>query len=452
MANRTGRPRHPGLPAALVLGTLLLGMAACSNDEPTDPGGGDATPGAYALAGWIGGDMAPGGFALAISRLAPGATSAMEATVTLNGQPVPLRANGSTPAAASYAIATFDYDAGETCTILASIGGRTAACSFTLPPYPLLTLMAPPDAFEFQPGDSIALAWAYDGGAPDSIHIAATDDAGRPHMPTVAIAGADTSYAIPGALTADWADEGAIRITVDEGAARCPFTGTIAAAGSVVTTAGSGDSVAVHPNEDPPESTWTLTIVLDDSALDADGVSTTTARVSIADGSMNPAPQNTPVTFSCDPPGAVVFDPATAYTDNGAAASAVTSGTTPGDVEITASALGASERVVLTLGSIMRVTVGSGGFPQIDWDPPRPMFSLLVRRTGGIGTLEWSLVPLSSSSITPPLTYGTVPPGVNQIFPFLGAPAALTAGTSYQIVLIDSGAETTLYTFTHAGN
>jgi hypothetical protein len=336
---------------ALVLGALLLGISGCSNDKPTDADGNDdAIPGVYALAGWIGGDMAPGGFRLAVSRLEPEAISAMEADVTLNGQPVPLRPDGSTPAGAHYALATLDYEAGETCTILASIGGRTAACSFTGPAYPPLTLTAPPDAFEFHPGDSIALAWIYAGGAPDSIHIAATGDDAHPVMDTLAIAGADTSYTIPGALTANWADAGEILITVDEGKARFPFTGTLAAAGSEVMTAGRGDSVGVHP------------------------------------------------------------------------------------------------------GSGVRVTVGSGGLPQIDWDPALPMFALLVRQTGGFGTLRWWLAPPPSGSITPPVTYGTVPPGVFQIFPLSGAPAALTAGTSYQIVLIDAGADTTLYTFTHAGD
>jgi hypothetical protein len=453
MANHTGRPRHPGLRAALILGACVLGMAGCSNDKPTGSDGDDDTiPGAYALAGWIGGDMAPGGFMLAVSRLEPEATSALEATVTLNGQPVPLLAGGSTPDGASYALETLDYTAGETYAIRASLGGRTAACTLTGPAYPRLTLTAPPEAFEFQPGDSIALAWIYDGGPPDSIHIAATDAAGRPLMSPVTIAGADTSRAIPGALTAGWADEGVIHITVDEGEARFPFTGDLAAAGSEVTAAGRADSVDVHPDATPPDTIWTLTLVLDDSALDADGVSTTTARVSIADQSLKPAPQNTPVVFSCDPPGSVVFDPATAYLDGGATVSVVTAGTTPGSVEITASALGASERVALTLESLVRITVGSGDYPQIDWDPPRPAFSLSVRRTGGIGTLEWSIMPMSSSNIPPPVTYGTIPPGVIQVYPLAGAPAALTAGTTYQIVLIDAGGHTTQYTFTHAGD
>lgn len=80
------------------------------------------------------------------------------------------------------------------------------------------------------------------------------------------------------------------------------------------------------------------------------------------------------------------------------------------------------------------------------------MFMLLVRQTSGLGMLRWWLAPMPSGSIAPPVTYGTTPAGVFQIFPLSGAPAALTAGTSYQIVLVDSEADTTLYTFTHAGD
>lgn len=459
MADRMHCGRLYSILAFVTLVGLMAMVAGCGGDKSTNSNGDDdddlPTVADYLLLGYIGGDVAENAFGLYISRLEPTATSAMAADVTINGQDVSLVPLG-TPEDAVYVLGNLAYESGETYTVLVSIGSRTSTCSFAGPAYPVLEFTAPNDNAEFVPGEPLELTWEYtSAGTPPRINIMAAGEGEDPLLQTT-VGGSNTSYMIPGTVTAQWANEPSVLLSIDEGSDIFPFTGALSGEASYVTTTGWGDALMVVPGDgDEPEPTWIVYLDLGTSALEADGASTTTAYITIEDGLGDPCPDNTQVTLTCDPAGAVTFDPVTASTSDGEATSVITAGTTAGDVEITAGALGESAQAWLELGQApveIVVTVGSGGHPQISWTPATPMTTITLRQQGG-ALSEWSIVRTLTEVLTPPITYGTVPTGAMQVYPPLNAPpAALAAGTTFQLLLTDAAAITTVYTWTHAGD
>jgi len=440
-------------PAVRLLARLLLAgllLAGCSDDKPTDTGGnGDPALGKYLLLGYFGGDVAPGGFGLYISRLDPSLTSAMEAEVTLDGEEVTLRPLLSTPTDAFYSILTLDYQAGETYTILASVGSRTAVCSFTGPSYPLLTMTAPPHESEFSPGDPLQLAWTYDAGAPEQVHIEAIGDEDTAVMTPVTLPGSATSYAIPGTVTEAWADQTSVLLTVDEGEHFFPFSGTLVGEGSGVATIGWGDAAIVTPGSGA--TACQLAALPSADQLAADGASTLTIDCALTAPGGDCA-DGTPIAFSCTPEGAVAFAPQTAYSSGGLAATVVTAGTSAGSVVLHCQAPDSRVDIPITLTQRVTIMVGAGSHPQIAWDPAEPMFTLLVSAAGALPTPRWGIAAITIGQITSPVTYGTVPGGTVQSYPLFGAPpAGLQAGATYRIWLVGADADTTSLTFTHGG-
>lgn len=441
----------------LLGGLLSIGLAVallgCSDDGTTDAGDDDPPVFMdYLLLGYLGGDVAPQGFGLQITRLDPGDLSAMAADVTLNGDEVPLVALGSSPSEATYATLAADYQAGETYTIIVSIGSRTSVCTFTGLAYPVLTLTSPAEGHEFFPTEPIQLAWEYDGGAPAHVYVEAIGDDDEVLLGPLMLAGETTSYTIPGSLTAGWGGQSQILITVDEGEALFPFTGDLAGEGSGVTTVGWGDAAIVTPGEGDPACT--IEIALGAEELPADGESEFELTCTLGTAGGGTCPDGTTVSFSCEPEGAVSFDPEVASSASNLATTTVTAGTSPGEVTLRAElADGTRAEAALTLAQAFTFTIGSGAYPTIEWSPALPMFSLTVGEAGDVFTLlTWQITATAIGQITPPVTYGTVPAGATQFIPIGGSPpSGLAAGTSYRIILIDSHANTVTYRFTHGG-
>ena len=88
-------------------------------------------------------------------------------------------------------------------------------------------------------------------------------------------------------------------------------------------------------------------------------------------------------------------------------------------------------------GSV-EVTVTTGASVQFDWEPACAVAALIVEQeasdrwligtASGLGTL---ILELSENLITPPVTYGVTPSGVDEIQP----PETLVAGVTYELIL-----------------
>ena len=75
------------------------------------------------------------------------------------------------------------------------------------------------------------------------------------------------------------------------------------------------------------------------------------------------------------------------------------------------------------------VAVGLGRTITFSWSPACSLFLLLVENNSGGD--QWSIITDSTNAITPPVTYGVVPPGATADFP----PATLVSGTSYVVIV-----------------
>jgi len=437
---------------ALLLAALL--GAGCSGGSSTNPGDGDDNPlgtGQYELLGYFGGDVAPGGFGLYVTRLDPACASAKGAQVELNGAEVGLREVVSTDEDAFYSILSLEYESGIQYQIDVGLGDRSAACAFTGLAYPQVTITAPESDATFVPGESIEVTWSYDEGTPSAIYVAAGQDA-DPMAVSVELPGTTTSYTIPGSITSTWTDQNdAVLITVDEGEAFYPFTGDLAGVGSGVATVGWGDAALVYAGEPEPEVEWTVTVTLSSSVLPADGASNTLVDVYITDDQGRPPSSTEAVTFSLNPSSRASLLQTECACQGGYAWNYVTAGQEAGTVEVSASFDGDSGQATLTLQeAIHTITVGSGGYPTIDWDPDLPIYGLLIHETHGMLAIKWTIAASGLAGFAPPVTYGTKPSGTTQVYPLLNAaPAALEAGTSYRIGLVDAQMDTTYHTFTH---
>ncbi len=440
--------RLRALATLLSLTAVLWGCS--SGDKSTGTGGDpDDVTLPYLLEGYFSGTVVEGGFGIWVGRLDPQFPSSRECQITMNGEALTLLPGVSDDDDALFALVNHEYEPNVQYTISASLGGRTSTCSFMGPEYPWIDITTPSGDGYFTPGAPVELVWAYDRGTPQQIYVRVTADGGEEDIALVEqeLAGATTSYTVAGLLTAAWSPYDQVLVTVDGGEDAWPFTGDLAVASSAVYTVCSGDAAELVQGEEPVV-TWQVTVVLDDAALDADGVSTTPVRARVEDEGLAACPDGTPVTFRAEPSGYVTLDPTVATTAGGEATTLLTAGTSApagGVVTVYAAALEAEGSAGLTMNETSQVTVGPGATPTIDWTPAEPMVALFVRQSGlVIGNLRWSITGYFSG----PVTYGTTPGSAVQTYPLLGqGPVALVTGTAYSIVLVDAAADTTTYEF-----
>jgi hypothetical protein len=432
---------------------MALIWGCSSGDKTTGSGGNGDEPssGRYVLEGWFGGAVVEGSFGMWVGRIDSTDASAQDCHVTINDSSLTAWALLSDDADAFFSLLAYDYVPNQQYTIRASLAGKIATCSFTGPEYPWITITSP-TGDSFAPGEEIQLVWEYDPGTPENVYVTASAQIDQEEVILLEqeLNGSHTSYTISEGTTENWGSYDDILITVDGGEDAWPFTGDLAAIGSTVFTALPGDAIILYPGGSQPETTWYITVTLDDYWLDADGQSTTSITATLEDEFLDPCDDGTLVTFWAEPGGYVTIDPATAQTTGGEAVTTLTVGTTApesGDpIEIHAAALGDSAYAGLTLDAIIRITVGTGQNPEIGWTPGDTMMALLVRQAGiEIGNLRWSI----AGYLGPPVTYGTTPGTAGQVYPpLMGAPDPLETGVDYRILLVNTVGDTTSYEFT----
>jgi hypothetical protein len=76
------------------------------------------------------------------------------------------------------------------------------------------------------------------------------------------------------------------------------------------------------------------------------------------------------------------------------------------------------------------ISVSTGTTPTFNWSPSVSLFLLLVELDSS-GADQWSVISDSTNAISPPVTYGVVPPGARQPH----SPNALTLGVAYKVIL-----------------
>lgn len=434
------------IPALTIL--VVLCSAGCSSDSSTKSDDDGDGHGLYLITAYVGNALVPGGSISAnVNRLDAADASAKECVITVNGTTVPLLPLASTDSNAVFTRLNFGYQAGTTYTVVATIAGRSATCSFVAPPYVWPTIDSPADGSGYETGQPIALSWSFEGDAPDQVQVEASGD-GDDILYEQALPGSTLSHTIPGSATANWTDDDLL-VTVDFGERVWPFTGELAAPGSVAGTVLPGDAIILNHDDTPEDAYWTVTVQAESASLAADGASTTRIDVVVQDQTGGAPPDGTPVVFSVEPAGMATVDPVSATILGGTTYTTIQAGLQSGTVEVIAAALGETGMASLSLTATLQVTVGTGSYPLISWSPPDPMLGLVVRQDGvQIGNLRWSLVPSGISGFGSPVVYGTTPAGAQQIYPFTGAPQGLTIGASHRLGLVDALGDTTFVTFT----
>ncbi len=432
--------------ALLSATAALMLLQACSKDE-SSPGDSNIQPpqGLYLLSGEFGGRSAPGGFGLFITPLDTASAPASDFHVTVDSMPLVRSEQADTSAVEFFSITPFLCQPDSVYEITAALGDGSATCSFIAPDFPRAIFSSPADSFRYTPGLPITLIWTYAGGTPDDVekvYVEARSSRGEQAPVIATLFGAATVYQISGTESAAWEGAESLCVRIELATRATPFSDELASGESGVSAIGAGDTLCLKPT--PPEPQWNVTLALDHASLPADGLSRTTAHVTVADQFGTPPPDTTVVTFRGEPAGLVSFDPASVQTTAGAASVWVNADTTAGEVRVSAFALGDSAQATLTLRLTHRISVGAGATPEIRWDPPDAMIRLRVRDAG----LPFSIWDIAGQ-LTPPVTHGTVPSGALQIYPLLGLPAAsLETGVTYRILLTDSHGEVIMKEFT----
>lgn len=441
------------------LAAILIFFFGCSSDSDGNGGGGgtgDAQK--YLIEAYIGSaEWGINSLAVYVGRLNSTDPSAKEAQITFNGTQIPLRSLVSTDDDAVYVSTNCGWSPSTNYTLNISLAGKTATCSFTSPAAYDVNITSPADFSTFVPGQPLNVVWQYSGGNPEWVEFSVEGDTILLLCDT--LNGSTTNYNFPGSVTSGWASYSSIDITVNLGEYFWPITGTLASVGSFVSAILPASDVELYPEGgDTTDTThhdtvWTVSVSLGDYFLYADGSNHTTVTARVFDQSLRPCPDGTPVTFSSQPVGRVTISPTVVNTIGGIASATVTAGTTPGDVNIIATCLGSSGYESLSLQQVVNITisVGQGPYPQISWTPAdQPMYGIAIRKTGiGIGNMRWIIAgPLHS-----PVTYGTTPEGVTQIYPAGGArPDSFAIGSSYIIGVVYSTGDTAFYTHTRTSN
>jgi len=452
MPSRDFRLRAALLPLAVLLAAVLAaGMFGCSGDKSTNSGTPpDDTSGRYLITGTFQNLLVQDGtIEVFVTRIESGDASAKNATVTLNGTTVPMRALLSTDETSIYAMEGFDYKANQSYTVSVTMSGKSSSCTFTAPVSDPPVITAPADNSLFVPGQPLTVSWEYDGdnGDPDQVFLrAAPVEDEEDNYYEEELAGSTTSRTIPGTETATWIDT-EVLLTVDLGEKAWPFSGDLQTVGSGMATVLPGDALIVRNSQGPSGGSYSLQTVVYPPTIEADGASTAELTVSIFDQSTSdPCPDGTALTIVAEPAALVTLNPQAATTAGGTGSVTITAGTTTGIVTLTVTApaldheLQGSATLVLTepSGPGYQIVVGTGAHPNISWTPADGMAALLITEAElGVENAGWSISRklIGGSWIVPPLTYGTVPSGATQLVPPEGSPIALTPGTSYKVWL-----------------
>jgi len=426
---------------------FLVGLACdCgTNDDTNGNGNGDPPIGTgdYFLSANIGNlTFSDGSFQLEVCRLDSSiSTGANEATVTLNGESVPLLTGNVEDAV--FLKNHIGFEADKAYTVVVTLATQSATCNLTVGESWGTEISSPADDSPWTPGDAINITWTYvDGAAPDSVEVVVDDevDESDEYDYVVYLSGSSTSHTVPGSATSDL--EGMLWVRV------CPltdiwwFTGDLQATGSFVTQVYACDAITlIEADSSGPGS---IEVYAYPAAIPADGATTSDITAYVYDAIGGYVPDGTTVNFATD---RGTLSSPTATTLYGEATVSLTSTTTPGTATVTATCGELCDDATVEFEEIIDVViaVGAGDFPSISWTPSSEVAYAL--NVGAIGVVipKWSIG--SILGFNSPVTFGTVPSGATQAIPMAGSPAALVNGTEYRISLVTAGDDTTFYTF-----
>lgn len=428
--------------AFIVVSACDCGTNGDENNNNNNNGNGDpAGTGNYLLSGNIGDLLfVDGSFQLEVCRLDSSLTTGSdEATVTLNGESVPMISGNEEDAV--FVKNNIGFEPDKDYTVVVTLGSLSSTCNLTVSETWGLEVTSPSDGSGWTPGDPVTVMWSYTGGMPDSIEIMADDEVDSEEWDYYAVVhGSSTSHTIPGSATEDL--EGALWIDV------CPltdvwwFTGDLHATGSFVVQVYACDAITL--NESGSTSPGDLFLSAHPMAIPADGSSSSIVTAYVTDSMGVAVPDDTPVSFSTS---LGSIDPAVAYTSYGEAAATLTSATSPGTAVVVATCGELADTINVEFEEVVdvEISVGPGEFPSISWTPSSEQAYAL--NVGAIGVVipKWTIV--SAVGFSTPVTYGAVPSGATQTVPMAGSPDGLESGTEYRISLITAGDDTTFYTF-----
>ncbi|MCK4412443.1 MAG: right-handed parallel beta-helix repeat-containing protein [Candidatus Eisenbacteria sp.] len=237
----------------VAIATLLAALAGCSDDGTTRPGGQTPETAPYTIQAWFGGPNARTGFEVAIARADSADTSAMAATVTLNGTPIELQASASTDDDALYMRRFLGYGAGTDYLLVVSLADSSDTCAFSAPALPGMTITAPGDGDEFTPGHPIAVTWTYAGDSPDSVYLELVSTGMITPVPDwVALPGSTTAYSIPASTTTDWEENADLFLILYRGGHLGTFRGHLASARSYTAASIFGPDLSLWPGAPLP--------------------------------------------------------------------------------------------------------------------------------------------------------------------------------------------------------
>ena len=438
------------LGAFAALGLMQIG---CSSDKSSNPGDTAGVGQGYLILGSfqsLYSDQAS--LEVVVTRWDSGDPAANAATVSFDGQNVPMRSLFSNAESAVYVLEGFDYSVGKTYSLSVSLSGESANCSFVAPVFDYPVISQPVDDGLFTPGSPLQIVWDYDGdgGTPDQVFLAASPVSSQDENVYYekTLSGSSMSAEIPGTETDTWSDD-EVLITVDLGEKSWSFQGSLASSGSAVAAVLPGDAVVVRNSHGDSGADYSMSAAIYPSSIAADGVSTADLSVAIFDQDTGaPCPDGTTVVVTASPVDRVSVGSGTATTSGGAATIPVTAGSTTGSVTfvVTAPGLdsGLDASAVLDLtepdGSDgYLITVGTGAHPSIDWVPADGMASVLITPAAlDMDQALWSIGRrvVGGSWITPAVTFGTVPSGASQLVPLQGDPEGLVPGTSYKVWIV----------------
>jgi hypothetical protein len=436
----------------LIVIVFLFGASCSSDSKSTNPEGGDpggTQSGTHMVAGSLGAVvMTNGQFTLLVERVEPEAPGSNDLTVTFEGETLtPIGINNATTA--GFEKHGFNYTAGQEYNVTVSGGGISSSCDFTGPVFNFPTIEYPAQGSSFVLGQDIDVAWNYDTNPTTDVYLHVYANGSEESVIYEAtIEPRNSTAVIPGSVTANHSEYTSLIIQVDGGTVLWPFEGDLAFTGS--------NMVAILPgvaNEIFSTAGDQYTVSLDPSpnhtTLNADGTSTAQLVASVRNETQGTNMQGVEITFAVDPPGALSFspNPVRMAEASSEAHTTVTAGTAAGTATVTARySYTDSAPLTYTLTEPFTVTVGAGPNADISWTPTSPApIVFAVSATNGL--LGWSVGSLSG--IQPPVTYGTLPAGCNQVWPpGGGSPGVLVAGVSYTIAMTFEGGSIEYHTFT----
>ena len=327
---------------ALLALTAILWGCSSDDDNPEDPGGGGAQGQYEVYAGFINRSSAADldtetmTFIATVERLNASDPSAKDAVVMVGATVIALDATSSTDDDATFESTAIPYSPDSTYAVSISIGGKTATASLETPDYETtVAITAPLEGTTFTPGAAVTVAWAYTGDVPGTVVVGALGD--DEELTEVTLPGTATAYNFEAAETDDWASYDEIEILIGIGETQS-WSGDMAYQGSYSYVLIATASVTIAPLGGTSE--WTITVTPTNPSVIVGQSTQVTA--SVTDGSGQPAPPTTAVTFSVSPTGSAVLSPTTVTATAGIAQTTFTAGTTVTTATVTATALGYS--------------------------------------------------------------------------------------------------------------